>query len=35
MKKNMLEIDIFSYFIGCKIAFAGKDSADVCFCVVD
>ena len=34
-EKNMLEIDIFSYFIECKIAFAGKDSADVCFCVVD
>ena len=35
MKKNKLEIDIFSYFIGCKIASAGKDSADVCVCVVD
>jgi hypothetical protein len=31
----MPEIGIFCYFIGCKIASAGKDSADVCFCVVD
>ena len=35
MKNNMIEIYIFSYFIECKIASAGKDSADVCFCVVD